>query len=61
MSNIADDIAEAYFNGIKDGCRVFAEKIKKLKQWDVDIPDYVLVDDIDNVLEEIEKGGETDA
>lgn len=58
MSNIADDISEAYFNGIKDGSRMFAEKLKKMSQWDVDMPNYVLVDDIDNLLEEIEKGGE---
>lgn len=56
MSNIADDLAEAYFNGIIDGSRMFAERLEKMSYWDDDMPDYVLVDDIYNVLEEVEKG-----
>ena len=36
--------------------REFADKVKERKQWDVDIPDYVFVSDIDNTLDELTGG-----
>ncbi len=37
--------AEAY--------KEFAEKLKCMKKWNVDLPDFVFVSDIDNLLKEM--------
>ncbi len=37
--------------------REFAERLKDFRQWDVDAPDYVYVDTIDDLLKELTEGG----
>jgi FtsZ-binding cell division protein ZapB len=36
-----------------EAIKEFAERLKEKKQWDVDIPDYVYVEDIDNLVKEM--------
>ena len=36
-----------------EAVKEFAERLKEKKQWDVDIPDYVYVEDIDNLVKEM--------
>ena len=47
-------LLECFKTAKSEARKELAERLKKMSQWDVDLPNYVLVDDIDNLLEEME-------
>lgn len=62
MNNIADDLAESYFNGIKEGHKMLAKRLKEnldisVYGYDTEEVKQQVFDTIDNLLQEIEKEG----
>lgn len=51
--NAHDGSEQAYRNGYEAGVKEFAERLKGKRHWDVDIPDYVFVKDIDEIKKEM--------
>ena len=56
------EFAERHFGAILDkvvkhkqeeAVKEFVKKIKEKRKWDIDIPDYVLIADIDNLVAEM--------
>lgn len=50
-----NDLVDELKTAKSEAIREFAERLKGKKYWDIDIDDYVFVNDIDNVVKEMTK------